>query len=135
MRLYHRWIFHKIYLLGVIFGIALMGACSAPQVTQGSISVSIQADGKAYQVQVPAGSDVEAALLIANLSVDELDRTDPPVFTVLSEGSEIRLIRVQEEYYIEQEIIPFEHQELRNETLAVGERLLSQPGVNGLQER
>jgi len=98
------------------------------------ISVSISADGKSYQVQVQAGSTVQDALTTAGLTTGDLDRSDPPLYTVLSDGSEVHLVRVREEYYIEQEVIPFEHQELRNEALSIGERLLSQPGVNGLQE-
>jgi hypothetical protein len=59
---------------------------------------------------------------------------DPPLYTVLSEGSQLRVIRVKEEFYSKQVIIPFDHIELRNEALPEGESRLSQPGVNGLEE-
>jgi hypothetical protein len=134
VRLYHRWIPVKFRLLSIILWVVWLAACTPPQVTQGVISVSILADGKSYQVQVPAGSNVQDALTTAGIILGELDRSDPPIFTVLSEGSQVSLVRVVEEYYIEQVVIPFEHQELRNEALTLGERLLSQPGVNGLQE-
>jgi hypothetical protein len=134
VRLYHRWIHQYIYKLCFIIWIAWLAACTAPRVTPGLITINIQADGKSYQVQVPAGSNVADTLAVANVIPGELDRCEPPEFTVLSDRSDIRLIRVREEYYIEQIVIPFEHQELRNEALAVGEQLLSQPGVNGIQE-
>ena len=63
-----------------------------------------------------------------------MDKVEPPYIQCLSDGSLVKVIRVREEYYIEQVIIPFEHQELRNEALPEGERRLSQPGVNGLEE-
>jgi hypothetical protein len=134
VRLYHRWISPIIHALSILLWVTCLTACSPPQVTQGVIIVSIVADGKAYQVQIPAGSDVQDALTTASITIGELDRSDPPLFTVLSDGSQVNIVRVREEYYIEQVVIPFEHQELRNEALSIGERLLSQPGVNGLQE-
>ena len=123
-----------MYLPGLIWMALLFAACSPPQVTQGLITVAVLADEKSYQVQVQAGSTVQEALATAGIVPGELDRSEPPLFTVLTDGAEVHLIRVREEYYIEQVVIPFEHQELRNEALPVGERLLSQPGVNGLQE-
>ena len=121
-------------ILIVILWAVWLAACSPPQVTQDVISVTVLADGKSYQVQVQAGSTVEDALTRAEINLGELDRSEPPLFTVLTDGSQANVVRVREEYYIEQVVIPFEHQELRNEALTLGERLLSQPGVNGLQE-
>ena len=121
-------------ILIVILWVVWLAACSPPQVTQDVISVSVLADGKSYQVQVQAGSTVEEALIRAEINLGELDRCEPPLYTVLTDGSQVAIVRVREEYYIEQVVIPFEHQELRNEALTLGERLLSQPGVNGLQE-
>ncbi len=46
----------------------------------------------------------------------------------------MRVIRVEEEFSVEQVVIPFEQQILRNESLPEGEQRLIQPGVNGLQE-
>ena len=71
---------------------------------------------------------------MAQINLNELDRVEPPAYTVLSEGSLVKVVRMTEEYYLEQEVIPFEHQELHNEGLPEGDRRLSQPGVNGLQE-
>jgi hypothetical protein len=134
VRLYHRWICDKICWLSVILWVIGLTACTPPQVTQGVITISILADSKSYQVQIPSGSNVQDALTTAGISLSELDRSTPPLFTVLSDGSQVSVVRVQEEYYIEQVVIPFEHQELKNEALTLGERLLSQPGVNGLKE-
>jgi hypothetical protein len=112
----------------------LLTACTPPQITQGQITVGLTADGKAFQVQVPAGSTVQDALTRASLTLSTLDRVEPPAYTVLSEGVSIRVVRVTEEFEIEQIVIPFERQVLRNETLPEGETRLSQPGANGVQE-
>ena len=126
MRLYH-WT--RLALLALL----LLAGC-APQVSQGQITVDITADGKQFQIRLEAGSTVAEALAAAGLTVNELDRSEPPAYTVLSDGSQVRLVRVREEFYIEQVVIPFEHQVLRNESLPAGETRLSQPGVEGLQE-
>jgi len=108
--------------------------CSAPSVTQELITVSINADNKDLQLNMTSGSSVQEALNSADIRLGDLDKVEPAIYTVLSDSTQIKVIRVREEYYIKQVIIPFEHQELRNEALPEGERRLSQPGVNGLEE-
>jgi hypothetical protein len=109
--------------------------CSAPQVTQGLNTVNIYADNKESRLQINSGSTVEEALKSAQISLGKIDRVVPSLDTILSEGSQVKVIRVREEFYTKQIVIPFEHQELRNEALPDGESRLSQPGVNGLMEK
>lgn len=108
--------------------------CSAPQTDQEIITVKISVDHQAVQVNVPAGSTVQQALVNAQVDLGELDQVDPPLPTQLTTGSQVRVIRVRHEYFTEQVVIPFEHQELMNEALPEGEKRLNQPGVNGLEE-
>ena len=81
-----------------------------------------------------AGSTVTQALQTAGIVPGNLDRTEPPFYTVLSEGDNIKLTRVEEKFETEQVVIPFERQIVRNETLPEGETRLVQAGVNGLEE-
>ena len=111
-----------------------MVACSPPQVRQGQIQVSVIADGKPLPVDLPAGSTVQDALDQAGLPLGTLDRSDPPLYTLLRDGSAVTITRIREEFEVEQVVIPFERQVLRNESLPEGETRLSQPGANGLQE-
>jgi len=134
LRLYHRTIYKFLPSIIYSFIILLIIGCTTPQVTQGLIAVTIRADKKEYQVNMPAGSTVQEILKSAQFSLGEMDRVEPPMYSVVSEGALINVIRVREEYYIEQQIIPFEHKEIRNEALPEGESRLSQPGVNGLEE-
>lgn len=125
MRLYH-WLSLGVFLL--------LGGCIAPQVSQGEISVNVSADGESFEVEIPAGSTAEDALTAAGIVPDTLDRTVPPLYTVLTDGGEVGLIRVREEFAVEQEIIPFENQTVRNESLPEGEEHWLQLGENGTRE-
>jgi hypothetical protein len=114
--------------------ISLLASCAPPQIAQGDIAVSITADGAAQPVKVAAGSTVQEALTAAGLTLGSLDRVDPPAYTVLSDGAAIRVVRVREEFETRQETIPYEHMQMRNESLPAGDTRLLQAGANGLKE-
>jgi Tol biopolymer transport system component len=99
-----------------------------------AVSVSVMADGGSQEVNLVAGSTVENALDSANIVLSQTDRVDPPLYSVLNGGEIIVVIRVQEEFETRQEIVPFERQELQNESLPAGETRLVQAGMNGLRE-
>jgi hypothetical protein len=112
----------------------LVAGCRSPQLGQEQINVQVVADGRTQTVEIQAGSTVGQALEAAGLQVSKLDKSDPPAYTVLSDGDEIRLIRVREEFVTEELTIPFEQRIARNESLPEGETRLVQPGVSGSQE-
>jgi resuscitation-promoting factor RpfB len=119
----------------IVILLAFLAGCSSPVApAQASIHVSIQADGKNAQVTVPSGSSVDAALIAANLAAGTLDRTEPPLTSVLNADSTVHLIRIEETYDVRQETVPFERQSVRNESLPDGDTRLIQPGVNGVKE-
>lgn len=95
-----------LVLVGV--SIILMVGCAAPEVTEGLINVGISVDGDEFSVDIPAGSTVDNALRAGGVLLGSLDRTDPPLYTVLGQGSQIRVVRVEEDFSVEQEVIPFE---------------------------
>lgn len=121
-----------LILLGVCT-ILLVG-CTAPQVTEGLITIGISTDGEDIEVEVPAGSTVDSALGAGGIILGSLDRTDPPLYTVLGDGSQVQVVRVEEEFIVEQEVIPFESQVVRNESLPEGQEYWLQLGENGLRE-
>jgi len=112
----------------------LLAGCRSPGLGEELILVNIIADGNTQQVEVQIGSTAGQALQAAGLEVSNLDKSDPPAYTVLSDGDQVRLTRVREEFITEEVIIPFEQQIARNESLPDGETRLVQPGVNGLEE-
>jgi hypothetical protein len=121
-------------LLAVLLALSLLTACRSPQVTSADITVRVIADGEAREVTLPAGSTVNQALQAAGITLGSLDRAEPPLYALLSDGNEITLTRVEEAFETEEQIIPFEKQVVRNESLPEGETRLVQAGVNGLQE-
>ena len=97
--------------------------------------MQVIADGNTQQVEIQAGSTAGQALEAAGLQVSNLDKSDPPAYTVISSGDEIHLTRVREEFITEEVTIPFEQQIARNESLPDGETRLVQPGVSGLDRK
>ena len=112
----------------------LLAGCRSPQLGQEIIHVQVIADGNTQQVEIQNGSTAGQALQAAGVQVSNLDKSDPPAYAVLSDGDEVRLTRVSEEFITEEVTIPFEQQIARNESLPDGETRLVQPGVSGLQE-
>jgi len=108
-------------------------SCRSPQIGE-EISVHISADGAVREVKVTAGSTVTQALQTAGIALGNLDRAEPPLYTVLESGDTVKLTRVQEVFETEQRVVPFERQIVRNETLPEGETRLVQAGSNGEEE-
>ena len=116
-----------------LLAIFFLSACSAGS-QAGVVSVDIQVDGQTRTLSLPAGSSVREALAAAGIQLGDLDRVEPPLSTELSDGDEVRVIRVTEEFETEQVPMPFVSRTLPNEALPVGEQRLIQNGLNGLQE-
>jgi hypothetical protein len=129
---------HRIHssrsLLTALLTALLLVSCRSPQVTGADVTVSITADGQTRSVTVPAGSTVAQALQAAGLLVGNMDRVEPPPYTVLGDRNSIELTRVKEVFETEEQVIPFERQIVRNESLPEGETRLVQAGSNGKEE-
>ncbi|MBL8079141.1 MAG: G5 domain-containing protein [Anaerolineales bacterium] len=122
------------HLLAMLLAVTtLIVSCRSPQVGE-DITVTINADGKSSEVQITSGSTVTQALESVGIAPGNLDRSEPPFYTVLNDGDVINLTRVKEVFETQQVVVPFERQIVRNETLPEGETRLVQAGVNGLQE-
>ena len=96
--------------------------------------MEILVDGGSIGVPVPAGSTVQFALDQGGVTPGELDRVDPPGYTVVTDGTEITVTRREERFEIEEVVLPFSRQTIRNESLPEGETRLLQAGSNGLEE-
>jgi resuscitation-promoting factor RpfB len=121
-------------LLAIFLAFVLLTSCRSPQVTGEDITISIAADGASRNVTVPSGTTVTQALQSAGIVVGDLDKVEPPLYTVLADGNSITITRVKEIFETEDQIIPFERQVVRNDSLPEGETRLVQAGVNGNQE-
>ncbi|MBN1264412.1 MAG: G5 domain-containing protein [Anaerolineales bacterium] len=121
-------------LVLLILGMILLfsGSCSSTDSQQ--ISVSIQADNQTITLSLPRGTTVREALEKAEFSTGALDQVDPPLFSVLNVDTTITLSRVREEFEIETAILPFTRQNIHSESLPAGDKIMLQPGENGLEE-
>ncbi len=118
--------------LGLLLGV--LSGCAAPRLTQTAIPVQVQADGQTYALSLAPGSTAGDAVRQAGLTLGDLDRLEPPAYTVLTADATVRVIRVREAFEVQQEVIPYERQTITSETLPAGESRLVQPGKNGLRE-
>jgi hypothetical protein len=122
------------WLICCLFAFTIIVGCTAPQATQALISIKVNADGRSNTFKLPAGSTAQQALNAAGIELDDLDRVEPAIYTSLTEGAIVRVIRVTEEFELEEVTIPFNTQTLRNESLPQDKEILIQKGQNGLEE-
>lgn len=125
-----RW-FAWLFLITAV--VALANCAPAPTVVQVPISALVKVDGKQLAIQIPQGTSVQGALEQAKISLSNLDRVEPPGYTVLQEGDVIQVTRVREVFSVKEVTLPFEKKTLNNETLPEGQTLLVQRGVNGIE--
>jgi resuscitation-promoting factor RpfB len=118
----------------IIFGIFVLLAACTPQAQQVDVSVTLITDVTSQVVTLPTGSSVQQALDSTGIRLSQTDRVYPPPYTLLVEGLTIKITRVSEEFETQQVIIPYDRQELHNESLPDGETRLVQAGQNGLRE-
>jgi hypothetical protein len=134
LRLYHRTKSNIIGCFATLVITIILWGCASPTASQSPLSIIIQADGINTPISVEKGSTVQQALQDAGVKLGDGDKAIPSINSSLSSDTLVKVIRVKDDYYTEQVIIPFEYQELKNEALPEGERRLSQPGENGLEE-
>ncbi len=106
----------------------------AQQIELKTIPVEITIDGEIISANVEVGSTVKSIIENNSILLNPLDKVEPPIFTVITDPTTIRIIRVEEKFETEELIIPFDQQTVRNESLPDQQTILIQPGVNGVQE-
>ena len=71
----------------------VVGGCNPTQVTHNPITVKITADNQTVGVQIPTGSTVQEALDAAKITISEIDKVEPALYAILSDGEDVRIIR------------------------------------------
>ncbi len=112
----------------------ILGSCASPQLRAPDITVSLIADSQRQDLQIAPGTTVANVLAQAGIALGALDRVTPPLYSLIADGSTVRVIRVRETFEVEQVSIPFQRQIVRNEALPPDETRLVQAGEEGLQE-
>lgn len=122
-----------VILLLLACGLCFNGCQSVQPGAPLQLNVTILADGSQTAVKLAPGSTVQSALTAVNITLSNLDRVEPPSYTVLTEGTAVIVTRVIETFEIEEVVLPFERQTVPNESLPENQRRLVQAGANGLQ--
>jgi resuscitation-promoting factor RpfB len=112
----------------------LLATCASPQVRAPDVTVSLIADSERRDLRIAPGTTVANVLAQAGITLGALDRVTPPLYSLLADGTTIRVIRVKESFEVQQVTIPFERRIVRNEALPPDETRLVQAGQNGTQE-
>jgi len=109
----------------------LLSACQLPFAGSNSITVTINVDGNSQSMQGPEGISVQQILDTAGITLQPLDRVDPSLTSVITRDTTVTITRVSEEFVVQQSVLPFETQTVKNESIPEGQKILIQPGVNG----
>jgi hypothetical protein len=120
----------------LLIGLSLFMAGCLPGSSNGPkhVRANITADNKTQTFEVVVGTSVQAVLQKANITLGNLDRVEPPLTTLISDLVNIKIIRVREQFEIEESPIPFEPQTVHNESLPDGKRMMIQQGINGSKQ-
>lgn len=117
----------------LLFMLLLFAACT-PAEEPPSLFVSLVADGRQLTFEYRVPVTVAEFLRDAEVEISEQDRVDPPLYTQITDGMRVTIVRVSERTECERREIPFRQRPVFNEGLRPGEELLAQAGRNGVEE-
>ena len=115
------------------FILLLVTACeNQPNITL--VNVAIIDNEKVINLQTEIGTTVQSILASQNITLNQFDKVSPDLFSVVTESTTIKVIRIEEIFETEEIIIPYEQQTVRNESLPEKQTILVQTGINGVRE-
>jgi resuscitation-promoting factor RpfB len=117
-----------ISLLMLLF----LAACQAPPPEENAYVTFIE-NNVERTFTLPNAMTVEEFLSQANILWDENDRIVPPLYTQVTNGTRITIVRVEEEEVCEMEVIPFQDERVPNQGFEPGEERVQLQGQNGEQ--
>lgn len=121
------------YLFVLLLLLVNLVSCQT-QVVEDTFVVSLVADNRERTFEYNIPVTVEEFLSRAEVELGERDRVSPPLFTQITDGMRVTVVRVTEEIECVEEEIPYERRVVPNEGLSLGEERLAQSGLNGVQE-
>lgn len=117
--------------LGLLLTLLFTGCNPLPTLPD---RVFIVADGERRALETRAGT-VREVLVEADITLEGLDRLQPPETAQIQNGMTITVTRVLERWETITETLPFERQVVRDATIPEGETRLLQVGQAGVRER
>jgi hypothetical protein len=123
----------KSFLFAIIIVVFLLTACQPINNQPSAISITVIHDNETSKLSAQEGTTIKQALSEANLILSSLDRVEPGLDEIVSKDETVKIIRVKENFKVEESPLPFESQTVKNESLTAGKTLLIQAGINGIQ--
>ena len=105
---------------------------SEPETSQRKIS--IYCDNTRYDSRIAADATVAEAIRAVGITLNEADLVMPSLPLSIPIDGIIRVTRVTTEDQVTEEIIPFQSQTVRNESIPTGETRIIQQGKNGTRQ-
>jgi hypothetical protein len=119
-------------MFALLLMLAILTAACTPAPPVPKILITVSADGLSRSFEYTEPVTVDRFLQEIDLQLGELDDINPPLYTQISDGMLITVIRVSEETYTEDRDIPFAKRTTIDETLpSDSQGLQVQPGING----
>lgn len=125
------WLF---WLISLVLILLLVNGCSSLFTPTQTIETKILVDNQIIIVDVQYGEKVADVLNRKNVILNNLDRVEPQGNSEIKTEMEIKVVRVTEEFEVEEITVPFSQQTVKNESLPEGQTLIIQPGKNGKKE-
>ncbi|MCD6474707.1 MAG: G5 domain-containing protein [Anaerolineaceae bacterium] len=125
----------RIIIVSLMTLLILTGCATAESQNEDDLNIVIYSDGITTNTKASIGDSVEKALSNANITLDVLDQSEPPTYSVLTQDTEVFITRIREEFVIEEINLPFGEFTVKNESLPEGQRLLIQDGKEGIQQK
>jgi resuscitation-promoting factor RpfB len=126
-------LFWALSLLVLLLPAAAACAGSTPEFAGTRlVEVTVTADGESRTVQTEA-TNVRELLEELRVPLTDRDEIAPPSFTPLSDGLQVRVVRISESMEVMEQLIPFERKTVRNEAMSVDDPpRIVQGGKTGL---
>ena len=121
----------RIIILASI--LLLVGCQSVDKPSSENVTVRLIHD-KVRSTVSTSSTNIDDLLSEQGLELGPLDRILPSQSTLITNGMDVTIIRVEEELQSEDIVVPFEKQVVRNDGLPVGESRLLQTGTSGLEQ-
>lgn len=127
----------RVFVL-FLFSAVLLGGCGRFSIqivenTGRKIPITVTSQSGQVKGMVDPGTTVSDALTALQFQFTADDIITPPEDFILNDEAEIRIISVTHSEETVEQVIPYESQTVRNETLPDGETYMIQMGKNGIE--
>jgi 3D (Asp-Asp-Asp) domain-containing protein len=97
--------------------------------------LTVETYNQVRSFDLPQGLTLQEALARGGVPVSSLDRVSVPLDTLIEREAVVRLVKVEQEWVVEEEAIPFPRQFLVGRNVEFGKMAIVQKGMPGIREK